>query len=414
MAPVPAKRATTLSGCRTVKKDSFLILDFWENDFKKDPSKAPAPSLPVLVSVFNTRLKLMRAYLPNQNVPEAQATKMALREMVARLPRDTYKVQQAEAEIGSVWDKGFWTYLNANKLDFLKAKVGPLLRLSSEVDVAAETFTNKVERLKLETLTKEATHATVTSIRDDVGRLPAFVTEASEKRAAYDFALSETLATGSANQLDDLIHQLAPEMKNRQNREGIFVNLDLKDMIDYRSHIVLDEHGEPLYAEAYCEQVEGRVHEIIKKHPTMQALSSGQPVSDEALIALERTLHEELEESFLQFSPRTIKRVYGVSVGSLLGFLRYHLANEQLSEYAEVVGRQFNAYIAAQTFNADQIRFLRAVKSVLVRQRHLHIADLYEAPLTSFGQDAADRFFTEAERADMLAFTQTLAITGTA
>ena len=152
--------------------------------------------------------------------------------MVARLPRDTYKVQQAEAEIGSVWDEGFWTYLNANKLDFLKAKVGPLLRFASEVDVAAETFTNKVERLKLETLTKEATDATLTSIRDDVGRLPAFVTEASEKRAAYDFALSETLATGSAGQLDDLIYQLAPEMKNRQNREGIFVNLDLKDMID--------------------------------------------------------------------------------------------------------------------------------------------------------------------------------------
>ena len=73
----------------------------------------------------------------------------------------------------------------------------------------------------------------------------------------------------------------------------------------------------------------------------MQALSTGQPVSDEALIALECTLYEELEESFLQFSPRTIKRVYGVSVGSLLGFLRYHLANEQLSEYAEIVGRQF-------------------------------------------------------------------------
>ena len=323
------------------KKESFLILDFWENDFKKDPSKAPAPSLPVLVSVFNTRLKLMRAYLPNQNTPEAQTMKAALQKMVSCIPRDTYKVQQAEAEIGSVWDKGFWTYLNANKLYFLKAKVGPLLRLASEVDVAGETFTNKVERLKLETLTKEATNATLTSIRDDVGRLPAFVTEAPEKRAIYNFALSETLATGSAGQLDDLIHQLAPEMKNCQNRESIFVNLDLKDIIDYRSHIVLDEHGEPLYAEAYRERVEGRVHEIIKQHPTMQALSTGQPVSDAQLIALECTLYEELEESFLQFSPRTIKRVYGVSVGSLLGFLRCHLANEQLSEYAEIVGRQF-------------------------------------------------------------------------
>ena len=95
-----------------------------------------------------------------------------------------------------------------------------------------------------------------------------------------------------------------------------------------------------------------------------------------------------------------------------MGFLRYHLENENLSEYAEVVSRQFDAYIAAHTFNADQIRFLRAVKSVQVALPHLHVADLYEAPLTSFGQDAADRFFTEAECEDMLAFTQTLAITG--
>ena len=393
------------------KKDSFLILDFWENDFKKDPSKAPPPSLPVLVSVFNTRLKLMRAYLPNQNAPEAQATKAVLREMVLRIPRETYKVQQVEAEIKNVWNDDFWTYLNANKLDFLRAKVGPLLRLASEVDVAGETFTNKVERLKLEVLTKEATHATLTSVMDDVGRLPAFVTEVAEKRAAYDFALSEKLATGNAEQFDTLIRELAPEMKKRKERESGFVSFDLRDIIDYRSHIVLDEHGEPLYAEAYRERVEGRVHEIVQKHPTMQALTAGEMLSDAQLIELERTLHEKLGESFLQLSPRTIKRAYGVSVGSLLGYLRYYLENDHLSEYAEVVSRQFDAYIAAHTFNSNQIRFLRTLKSVLVRQRHLHVANLYEAPLTSFGQDAADRWFTEAERDDIMTFTRTLAVT---
>lgn len=200
-------------------------------------------------------------------------------------------------------------------------------------------------------------------------------------------------------------------MKNRQDRESAFISLDLRDVIDYRSHIVLDEHGEPLYAEAYRERVEERVQEIVRRHPTMQALAAGGAVSDAQLIALERTLHEGLEESFLRVSPRTIRRVYGVSVGSLLGFLRYYLENDRLSEYAEVVGRQFDAYIAAHTFSADQIRFLRTVRSVFLRQRRLHVADLYEAPLTSFGADAADRWFTAAERADLLAFTQTLAVT---
>ena len=40
-------------------KQSFLIIDFWENDFNKSASEELAQSLPVLVTLFNTRLKLL-------------------------------------------------------------------------------------------------------------------------------------------------------------------------------------------------------------------------------------------------------------------------------------------------------------------------------------------------------------------
>ena len=39
-----------------------------------------------------------------------------------------------------------------DKTNMLRLKVGPLLRFASDVDVAAETFSNKVERLKLQRL----------------------------------------------------------------------------------------------------------------------------------------------------------------------------------------------------------------------------------------------------------------------
>ncbi|HEY2411571.1 MAG TPA: hypothetical protein VGI40_04990 [Pirellulaceae bacterium] len=42
--------------------------------------------------------------------------------------------------------------LTPAKIDFLRLKVGPLLRFAANVDVSAESFTNKVERLKLQTL----------------------------------------------------------------------------------------------------------------------------------------------------------------------------------------------------------------------------------------------------------------------
>src|SRR5438046_3517084 len=38
-------------------KDEFQIIDFWENDFAKAADDAAAQTVPVLVTIFNTRLK---------------------------------------------------------------------------------------------------------------------------------------------------------------------------------------------------------------------------------------------------------------------------------------------------------------------------------------------------------------------
>jgi len=75
-----------------------------------------------------------------------------------------------------------------------------------------------------------------------------------------------------------------------------------------------------------------------------------------------------------------------------------------------VVKRQFEHYIAGRPFNGDQIRFMQAVQNAFLRKGRLQTADLYEPPLTNFGDDAADRWFTTEEVQDMLAFTDRLAV----
>jgi type I restriction enzyme R subunit len=72
------------------------------------------------------------------------------------------------------------------------------------------------------------------------------------------------------------------------------------------------------------------------------------------------------------------------------------------------VRRRFEDYVAHHPFNADQIRFLRAVQSVFLQRRRLQRADLYEPPLTSFGADAVERWFTPEQVTDVLAFVETL------
>jgi len=74
------------------------------------------------------------------------------------------------------------------------------------------------------------------------------------------------------------------------------------------------------------------------------------------------------------------------------------------------VRRRFESFIAAHPFNADQMRFLRAVQNVFLQRKHLALADLYAPPLTSFGADAVERWFTPEQVDEMLAFANTLTI----
>ncbi len=85
-----------------------------------------------------------------------------------------------------------------------------------------------------------------------------------------------------------------------------------------------------------------------------------------------------------------------------------------LPDYKDLVARQFESYVTQHSpaYNADQIRFLRAVQSVFLQKRHLETADtstgsaqrLYEPPLDMFGADAVDRWFTEKEVEEVVEF----------
>jgi len=75
-----------------------------------------------------------------------------------------------------------------------------------------------------------------------------------------------------------------------------------------------------------------------------------------------------------------------------------------------VVARQFETYVTQHNYNADQIRFLRAVQSVFLQKRHLETADLYEPPLDMFGADAVERWFTEKEVKEVVEFVKTMEV----
>jgi type I restriction enzyme, R subunit len=132
------------------KKTEFKIIDFWQNDFNKKAEDKPPIEMPVLVSVFNTRLKILERHLPDHTAEASRQAIADLRAMMARVPRDSFPVKKVWLQVAPAWEDDFWTLITPAKLDFLRLHVAPLLRFAADVDVAGETFTHKLERLKLQ------------------------------------------------------------------------------------------------------------------------------------------------------------------------------------------------------------------------------------------------------------------------
>ena len=80
-----------------------------------------------------------------------------------------------------------------------------------------------------------------------------------------------------------------------------------------------------------------------------------------------------------------------------------------IPDYEIVVRNCFDEHIASHNYTGDQIRFLRAVEDVFLTKGQLSAADLYEPPFTSFGRNAADRFFAPEEIQDIVELATYLA-----
>jgi type I restriction enzyme R subunit len=391
------------------EKKDFLIIDFWENNFSRDAKEVVDQSTPVLVTIFNTRLKLLETYLKDQKDPDCKQVIADLRGQIQQIPTDSFTIRKHMQEIEEAWTDAFWEYLITSKIEFLKLRVAPHLRLVPGVDVPAATFTSKVERLKLLKRTDKDTTQAIQSIAEDAAILPDFVMDDPECKPHIQKCIPEELTNASPDDLTQMRDALAPQMKYKR-RLDTFLELDLVDSIAISGYILLTKSGEKMYVAEYRRLVEKRILELVANHPTIKAIQQGQKIDDWGLLELERTLTKELGESDLEVTPENLKKVFAHTADSFLGLVRQVLDMQYLPDYKDVVARQFETYVTQHNYNADQIRFLRAVQSVFLQKRHLETADLYEPPLDSFGVDAVERWFTENEVKEVVDFANRLAV----
>jgi len=396
------------------EKTGFVVIDFWQNDFGKQTEERVPSEMPLLTRLFNTRLDILTATLNRRDDPAHQQAIDDCRAMLTRVPTESFLVRKAWPEVESAWTGDFWSNINMQRIDFLRLKVAPLLRFVPDVDVAAETFTNKVERLALAFLKGTASPDQLASVSEDVSRLPQEIRDRPSKIASVHLALSPDLAKATRAELTEMIRELGPEMKNKRRADNPFIAIDLPDFIATAQHVIVMPNGTPVHVEEYRKRIDQRILSIADNHPALRAVREGHPPTSDQLIDLERLLHNELESSDINFSDKAARAVYGLKWDNQVGFLgllRHVLALDAIPDYASVVAHSFEEHITSHKYTGDQIRFLRAVKDVFLSTRRLSETNLYDAPqLAAFGRNAVDRLFSPIQVEELVRLTEGLAV----
>jgi type I restriction enzyme R subunit len=421
------------------KKEEFLIVDYWENfaHFNMLPAEGETTSqIPVLVTIFNTRLQKLRLLLGQQSEERRHAERSPdrlkqgvesryetgrsrsmspdsaggdgsndfhrivrdIRADIARIPLESFSVKKVFKEVREAWDDDFWHYITESKLEFLRMKVAPLLRFVPFVRPAETFFISKMERCGLAHLQHKDLASHIQSIREDVSLLPTNIEEVKTCQHHIDNVLSNDFwMHRSLASIDEAKEALAPVMKYKRERPSLVFELGLDDIIAMRKWVFVRKDSRRMFVEEYRRLIEEKIEKIAATHPTIAKLKSGKDVNADDLIRLEESLEAELGTDELSLDDENMLKAFGVRVGSLVDFLKHVLGIEALPQYETVVRKAFNAFILEHNYNADQSRFLRVVQSVFLQRKGLILADLYDEPFNSFGLNAVDKLFSEGD-----------------
>jgi hypothetical protein len=83
--------------------DDVLIIDFWENNLSRDAKEVVNQSTPVLVTIFNTHLRLLDTWLKDRKDPDCKQVIADLREQIQQKRHlETADLYDAP----SLWDFG--------------------------------------------------------------------------------------------------------------------------------------------------------------------------------------------------------------------------------------------------------------------------------------------------------------------
>lgn len=213
------------------KKENFLIIDYWQNfeHFNMMPKdeQEGAQQIPIPVTIFKTRLSKLELLIGNQQSANAKRVIADLRADIAKLPLDSFTVKQQLKDICDVFEEEWWQYLNIPKIEFLRMKVGPLLRFASASNLAETFFISKMERISYSVMQQKDVEFAAAITRMEVDLLPRNLPQIAPHAGLINDMLGVTWWEPiSTLQIGEARKTLAPLMKYKREKPPCLLNWD--------------------------------------------------------------------------------------------------------------------------------------------------------------------------------------------
>jgi type I restriction enzyme R subunit len=391
------------------QKKDFLIIDFWNNFayFNMNPEgEVASPTEPLPTRLFRLRLEKLVLLRGLDEAEAAEGAVAQLRGMLGQIPLDNINVTPHLAELSSLATPDGWRELDGNRVEKLSREIAPLLRLVADVNLQVMTFETKTERLAVAHLAGQTEE--VARLRDDIvenlALLPASLPEVQSQAEKLAWARSNGFWTHlDYGRIMQLQATCAPLMRYRQRQRTEMVSLDLPDQIARRHWVIYGPSGEGAFADTYREQVEAAIRTMARDHPTLQKMRRGETLSEADALALADTLNR----PDLFITEDALRRAYEQPDAKLVDFIRHVLGLSHLASREEEIKAAFDRFLAEHPhFIATQIRFLRAVRSQVLRQVALTAQDLQRPPFTRIGD--VNRLFDATQVREILDFANRL------
>jgi len=368
-----------------IKKD-FLIIDHWKNFayFKLKPDgEVDHPCEPLPVRLF--RLRLEKWQLLHAQQQDTQTAIADLLIMLQALPRHSINVRPHWDELDALAMQ--WPQPSQSALEHLSQTIAPLMRLAPLAGLDELQFHIWCERLTVAWLKGDATEQTRVRerIQEAVASLANNIPEVqrvAEQRAWVQSAgFWQYLDMARLTTLQTVFASL---MRYRTATPGRTVEINLPDSITQRSWIIYGPTGEGAFAESYREQVEALVRRLADQLPELAKLKQGEHLGDDELERISDTLNQ----ADLFVTEDTLRKAFEAPAASLADFLRHILCEgAHLPNREQRINAAFDAFIAAHGYlRANQLNFLRAVKTAVLRHGRITRAALSEPPLSRVGR----------------------------